>query len=81
MTQRQLPQVAGSHVQGHRQNNVDADGHQDTGPIVGNDTLCHKKGEDAPQRHCQQKVDEVAHGHRDSDRILFHAIHPLIPFL
>ena len=81
MAQRQLAQIAGSHIQGHRQNDVDADSHQNAGPVIGDDSLRNQGNEYTPQSYRQQNIDNIAQRHGDVDSICFHFPLPLTLFL
>ena len=80
MAQRQLTQIAGGHVQGHGEDDIDAHGEQDFVLIGGEDVLRHE-GEQNEQQHHQHGVHQIAHRHLQGLAFQFvHVTVPLTPF-
>ena len=80
MAQRQLTQIAGGHVQGHGEDDIDAHGKQDFVLIGGEDVLRHE-GEQNEQQHHQHGVHQIAHRHLQGLAFQFvHVTVPLTPF-
>ena len=79
MAQRQLAQIAGGHVQGHGQDDVDAHGHEHLVLVSGEHVAGHV-GKGQEQQHHQHGVHEVAHGHFERFAILVHLHALLTPF-
>ena len=71
-------QIAGGHVQGDGQNDVDAHGDEDAGPVIGDGPAPDQAEEHRPQGDGQHQVDPIADGHGNA--FLFHVAHLLKPF-
>ena len=77
MAQRQLAQVAGGHVQRHRQDDVDAGQGEHGGAVAVDHAALNEAGKQAEQGQHQHGIDQVPDRHGDRSAFFDHTTSPL----
>ena len=78
VTQRELAQVSGCDVERHREDDVDADEHQDLRIILCDDAGVDEREAEDQKRYKEQRIDRITRGHRDFLICLLHLCHLIL---
>ncbi|MPM88389.1 hypothetical protein SDC9_135492 [bioreactor metagenome] len=75
MAERKLTQISGCDVERNGEDDVDADEHQNLRIVLGDDAGVDEREAEDQEPGKEQRIDCIAHGHRDFLICLFHLGH------